>query len=283
MQMFDQGFCAISEVGGANQLLPFMMNRFGSTIDVAVDYSSTIDVSVMGLHSINTKQAIENIELKVYKDIYLAPSHQSLRTQTIPFLAAAANTNTRTIALIDSWVNYRTRFEKILPNQILVTDEFALNHAKSTFKDSVELNLIKNYYLENLRYDVSDFPENVTLLFTTRKNNYTEDTLEIHGSGCICGSFKQIKKLWPDTRIVLRPHPQEPINDCLRVVNYSKCDYGTTISTNENLSQILSKSIRVIGPPSYLLYIAQQLGREVFQVGNVNRNWYGPVFKVMPA
>ena len=61
----------------------------------------------------------------------------------------AKNKNKKLIAYLDHWVNYRERFiykKKIIqPNEIWVSDHFALNAAKKIFK-KIPIKLKKNYY-----------------------------------------------------------------------------------------------------------------------------------------
>ena len=65
--------------------------------------------------------------------------------------------------MIDHWVNYRERFLDVnkltLPDEIWVTDDFALKKAKDLFS-SVKIRLINNFYMEDLLSEISQYENN---------------------------------------------------------------------------------------------------------------------------
>ena len=136
----------------------------------------------------------------------------------------------RSVAFLDHWVNYRERFvrggETHLPDEIWVGDVQAETMARRLFPE-LNIRLIANPYFDDLRHDlagVSRSPESVTqnlrILYVCEP--LREHALREHGNERHWGYTEEealhyfLSNLhvlgYPVDRIVIRPHPSEPLN-----------------------------------------------------------------------
>lgn len=135
-----------------------------------------------------------------------------------------------TITLLDHWCDYRERFilnnETILPNELWLTDEYALKIAAELF-ENVKTTLVNNYFYDEIKQMLavprsSTLNQDLRLLYicepiaeyaekqfgSSMHFNYTEfEALHYFIEEINCASYKN--KI--DT-IKIRPHPSEDPN-----------------------------------------------------------------------
>jgi hypothetical protein len=182
-------------------------------------------------------------------------------------LKIANELNIESIAIIDHWVNYKTRFTRnnieILPNQIWVMDSEAYSIAKKTFKN-VKISKKKNTYL-------SEILKKILPINKVKKNKllYILEPARSNWGKNIPGEFQAFNYMldnWDklnipnETEIILRPHPSDSIEkyDSLLQINRKiKID-------NNTLEQSISDSKWICGCESFALIIGIKSNRKVF-------------------
>ena len=178
--------------------------------------------------------------------------------------------NVKSVSIIDHWVNYAERFvrngKQVLPDEIWVTDEYALTLALSTFPDKPVLQ-IPNYYLEKQLRDIavlnkSSVPELLYILEPIQ-SNWGHDSL---------GEFQALEyfiNMMPklgipeETLISLRPHPSDlegKYNNWIK----SHSDMNIKLDDSISITESLGRASWVAGCESFALAIALLAGRTVY-------------------
>jgi hypothetical protein len=171
----------------------------------------------------------------------------------------------RSVAVIDHWVNYRERFvrngEEVLPDQIWVTDEYALALARVEFPDLAVV-LKANLYLEEQLAKAPPLAEqDRDVLFVA------EPVLADWGTSAP-GEFQALDYFLSrredigvplDARIRVRPHPSDPPGKYDAVANSRA---NVTIDRSEDLATALGGARWVVGCESYALVVALHAGRQ---------------------
>jgi len=169
---------------------------------------------------------------------------------------------TRSVAIIDHWVNYPERFirhgETVWPDEIWVTDDYAFNIAKNKLPDQ---NVIKvpNYYLETQLREIAEVEERATpeLLYIL------EPTRDDWGRG-VAGEFQALDyfvsrmpqlELPSSTIIRLRPHPSE-VPDKYKQWVADHSELNLEIDTSVSIGEAIGRSKWVIGCESFALVLA---------------------------
>lgn len=209
------------------------------------------------------EQAIEGSELLISGTGWASDIEHESR-------CIAKSKTLKSIAVIDHWVNYAERFvrygEQVLPDEIWVTDEYALEIASELFIGKTILQ-IPNYYLERQLKEI-EFKgriENPELLYIL------EPILYDWGMGKP-GEFQALDyfvlmlpmlDLPANVLIRLRPHPSEQEG---KYENWIKAhsELNVKIDDSINISHSISRAEWVVGCHSYALIIALMAGRKVF-------------------
>lgn len=159
----------------------------------------------------------------------------------------------RSIALLDHWVNYGERFfrngKQILPDEIWVTDKYALELAQITFPE-VPVFQTPNYYLDSQLRNIAriDGVKNPELLYVLEpiRTNWGRDKLgEFQALEYFISMFPGLG-LPDETVIYLRPHPSDV-----------EGKYNEWIGAHANLNIKLDYSIS----------IAESIGRATWVAG----------------
>ena len=181
----------------------------------------------------------------------------------------AKNMKIYSIACLDHWVNYEERFsrnnERILPDEIWVFDEHALDLANKIFLDT-PIVLQKNFYLEHMislakAEEVPYIPELLYLSEPVR-NDWGQD---VQGEFQALDYFLQnIEKIGlpHEYNFIFRFHPSENINKYKKFLDERSIKY--TFDINTNISTSLGRALWVVGCQTYALVIACALQRNVF-------------------
>ena len=181
----------------------------------------------------------------------------------------AKNMNIYSIACLDHWVNYEERFsrnnERILPDEIWVFDEHALDLATKIFLDT-PIVLQKNFYLEHMislakAEEVPYIPELLYLSEPVR-NDWGQD---VQGEFQALDYFLlNIKKLGlaKEYNLIFRSHPSENINKYKQFLEERNIEY--TFDLNSEISTSLGRAKWVVGCQTYALVVACALDKNVF-------------------
>lgn len=174
----------------------------------------------------------------------------------------------KSISIIDHWVNYKERFyrnnQKILPDEIWVTDKIALNLAKKIF--SIKVTLKKNYYLMDFIKSFNDLAKKkdktnkIILYLTTNTNNKKRDLAKLN-------YFFKKTKFYIDKKIqvVVKIHPSENISKYNSLIKKFKF---VKFVKNYDLIKLLIKCKYVIGYNSMAMYLASKVKKRIFHANN---------------
>jgi hypothetical protein len=183
--------------------------------------------------------------------------------------AAARRLGLKTVAVVDHWVNYRARFERdgirVLPDEIWVTDTYALAMARRELPDAL-LRLEPNPYLEEQVRRIRPRPGGETgdvlyVLEPFRESWGSDRPAELQALDYFMAARERLG-IAPGTPIRLRLHPTE------RAAKYAawiaeQDDPAIRLDTAGDMADAINGADWVIGCQSYALVIALRAGRRV--------------------
>jgi len=173
------------------------------------------------------------------------------------------------IAVLDHWINYAARFERrgkiILPDELWVVDEYAMEIARDIFPD-VCIKLQKDYYAEQQISQIKPF-ENVVnneLLYLLEPFSSNWGLGELGEFQALRYFLMNLKKInLPDVaRISLRLHPSDLPDKYIDFLSNAH-PWPVTFDTG-TLSEAISRSKWVAGCQTYALTLALRAGRIVY-------------------
>jgi hypothetical protein len=182
----------------------------------------------------------------------------------------ACQAGLKTVAMVDHWVNYKSRFIRkglrILPDEIWVVDDCAFQIASASF-DKCAIRLKPDLYSQSLvesLQPISEISHNVLL--------YLLEPMRTDWGRGLPGEFQsldfmldhlELLKLPEDTIIRLRPHPSDPPN---KYDQYLTHVYSRPIDLDQSVSLrvAMSSSRWVAGCESFALTLALKANRTVF-------------------
>ena len=186
----------------------------------------------------------------------------------------------KTVAILDHWINYKERFSfngiHALPDEIWVTDEYALRIAKECF-DNILIRSIENSYLINIKKQVrsihsgKDIP--CTALYVCEP--IREHAFKRHGDAFYWGYTEEdaleyflanIEVIPQDIKkILIRPHPSELPDKYNWIINRSSQDIE--FSQARTLAEDIATASVVVGCESMAMVAA--LYSEKFVISSI--------------
>jgi hypothetical protein len=174
----------------------------------------------------------------------------------------------RSIAVIDHWVNYRERFvrreELVLPDEIYVTDDYAVHLAEDCFP-GIAVRRKPNLYLEAILRQISRrIPERADVLYVL------EPVRDDWGRG-VQGEFQALDYFASnmgalgiprDTRIRLRPHPSDTPGKYDAWLERNRGS-NAVLDESPTLASAIEAAAWIVGCQSYAMVIALAAGRKV--------------------
>jgi hypothetical protein len=172
----------------------------------------------------------------------------------------------RVAAVIDHWVNYAQRFERlgetVWPNELWVADDWAAEIARKVLPP-LPVRQFENLYLKAQLARVAPPPGDGTLLYVLEpvRNDWGRGT---------AGEFQALEYLLerrdvlgpgPVRRILLRPHPSDPPGKYAR---YLDTPSDILIDRSADMAGALSRADMVAGVESFALTLGLAAGRAVF-------------------
>jgi len=174
----------------------------------------------------------------------------------------------------DSWVNYSGRLNTE-PTEILVSDPWAMQLAQDTYPNHKIVHF-DDFHLQFLARAFSPNIAKSVLFVDSPTNAYNNIPKQIHNLNCVCLQMLKISERF-QKEVIFRNHPGYEANEC---VNILKKNQTVEISINpESLLKDLESAAYVVGPVSYVHYIAENLGIPAFTTFTPNDNWHGPRFR----
>lgn len=181
----------------------------------------------------------------------------------------AAKLHIPSIAVIDHWVNYNQRFEcdgvVVLPNQIWVSDGYAVELATKLFKDITIVEL-PNTYLKNLVKSIPPITEdckNLLYVLEPIRNDWGRGELgEFQALDFFVNNLEMVVGQEP-VHITLRPHPLDPpykYNDWLKA--HSSLDIA--LDSHNGLNEAIAQARWVVGAETFAMVVASAAGRKTY-------------------
>ncbi len=172
----------------------------------------------------------------------------------------------RVAAVLDHWVNYAPRFERageiVWPDEFWVADAWAAEVVRQELPP-LPIRRLKNCYLQAQVDQVAPPPGDGTLLYMLEpvRNDWGRST---------AGEFQALDYLLenrdalapgPVRRILLRPHPSDPIG---KYLSYLDAHPDISLDRSVDMAAALSKADMVAGVESFALTLALAAGRTVY-------------------
>ena len=181
----------------------------------------------------------------------------------------AATLHIPSIAVIDHWVNYTQRFERdgvvALPNQIWVSDGYAVELATKLFKD-IPIVELPNTYLKNLVKSIPPVTEdckNLLYVLEPIRNDWGRGELgEFQALDFFVNNLEMVVGQEP-VHITLRPHPSDPpdkYNDWLKA--HSSLDIA--LDSRNGLNEAIAQARWVVGAETFAMVVASAAGRKTY-------------------
>ncbi len=175
----------------------------------------------------------------------------------------------KTIAVIDHWVNYKERFirkgEIILPDEIYVTDEYALLEAKRCFPD-LRIQIKHNLYQEELVRKISPLSSlDDEVLYVLEPILGAEWCKEPAGEFQALDYFiANISRLGirRNAKIRIRPHPSDASGKYDEWLA-SHRELNVVLDDSPTLALAIGKAKWVVGCETYAMVVALFAGRKV--------------------
>jgi hypothetical protein len=176
----------------------------------------------------------------------------------------------KSIAVIDHWANYLERFirneEQILPDEIWVTDKYALDIALETFPNT-HIFQITNFYLEKQLKDIAlrgtpSKPELLYILEPVRSNWGRDIPGEFQALEYFFNKFPTLG-IPKEAVICLRPHPSEHQGKYISWMK-SNLNLEFKLDNSINITESLARASWVAGCESFALVLALMAGRKVY-------------------
>jgi hypothetical protein len=174
------------------------------------------------------------------------------------------------IGVIDHWVNYKARFirngNEILPDQIWVSDKYAVEIAKTEFP-STQITQIPNRYMEDMLLAIKPLSrgekDTLHILYVLEPIRQVWGTSELPGEFQALDYFMQhLSTLFLNEKVEirLRPHPSdEPNKYCDWVL--SQTSTKVYIDETSSLYEAISWSHVVAGCESFAMVVGLFAGR----------------------
>jgi len=179
----------------------------------------------------------------------------------------------RTIAVIDHWTSYRARFVRneieILPDEIWVTDEYAIKVSEREF-ENVNIVQMPNLYLENIVQEIRKHEhlnkDGTNLLYLL------EPIRETWGSEITNGEFEALDYFVQNLVLLgmnenlcirLRLHPSESTDKYNQWINKHKV-LNISLDVNTSLAKSIAWSEVVVGCQTYAMVVALAADKNVF-------------------
>lgn len=267
------GIC--SEVGGANQIIPYLLKNFASFELLAIGRAKK-SAQNFGVGFVTDLDEI--VSKSIPEKLLIAPAPNTQIDEIYDFSIRCVGEGKSVELVMDNWVNFEKRFQLQAFTSVTTFDEYAYNYAESLLKGKVPVLLKTNQYLQMLSKRFVSYPrEKLSVLFLdTLSNTYTDYKEGDHGQYCKCVVFSHFLRSEFVESLIYRSHPAALHDLCFeKFVNHPKFRQSLT---GAELIEDLNQANLVVGNPGYALYVSQSLGIPTYLSSPTNRLWHGPSF-----
>ncbi len=184
----------------------------------------------------------------------------------------ARDRSIKSIAVIDHWVNYRARFlrcnNEILPDEIWVVDDYALNIAKQMFP-GVSVTQHRNDFLNLQLCEVEKYtfkkPGGSRILFVMEPIRQEWGQKDVPGEIQALRYFidnMSVLQFNANPEIIIKPHPSDVSGKYQSwITDYN--DLNIVVDEKSSLSHLLAGADIVVGCQTYAMVIALAADKRV--------------------
>ncbi len=176
----------------------------------------------------------------------------------------AAHMKLKSVAVIDHWVNYANRFQRDcshqLPDEIWVTDRYAVDIATSTFP-RVPVFLQPNTYLQDQIASILPPPKKNIFLYLLEPVATDWGMNRAGEFVALDYAIDRLSKHADRPTLKLRPHPSESPD---KYIHYIETYDFIEMDVSDTVGEAISKADAVVGVESFALTIALGANRPVF-------------------
>lgn len=173
------------------------------------------------------------------------------------------------VAVIDHWVNYKERFERVgevvLPNTICVADAYASSLARYHFKE-IDVIELKNTYLSEMVRSIKPIKHDSRNLLYVLEPIRIDWGFEKPGEFQALDYFAENINLITDdeeVNIILRPHPSDPPGKYANWLN-ANTHLKVQLDSSESIYQSISNAKWVVGAETFAMVIGIATQRNVW-------------------
>ena len=192
------------------------------------------------------ENAIKNAFIVV---VGTSASYESLDKR---FVRAAKKIGIKSVAVLDSWVNYEVRFKDAVPDYIFVMDDIAKIDLMEAGFDPEKISVTGNPYFDKFK-KIEDEGNSIVFFcqpFTELENNIGLNEIEI-----LNDFVDAFKNLGIEKKIKVKMHP--------RTKNLNKFENLDIEITTSDTTDLIREAKLVIGMNSMALFEATMSGRKV--------------------
>lgn len=275
-------FAITHELGAANLLYPYLKEEFPQTLCIATGPSDYLPTKY-GLKEIEISHVFSEINIEE-NTIFLGSTPSNFESVVIPTLRNLEGLPSQKVLVLDNWVNYESRIIGLIPDSVIVFDEYAHRYASQVFHNSPHgVVQVKNYFLEDCkrRFQEEFQPKNRILFVEVPFNSFTNYRFSEGNSFCICNHLVRLCEQFHNKKIIYRRHPSGVHINCFErfKIDFPKLGHQIVLSENSEILDDFINADFVVGLPSYALFLGQSLGLQVFSAEDTNENWHGPLFE----
>ncbi len=186
--------------------------------------------------------------------------------------ALASTQPIKTVAVLDHWTNYRTRFNRqdieVLPDEVWVVDDYAYDIAQKILPD-IKIVLQRNDYIALQKQEIEAFGQTVSS--TTRVLFLMEPIRQPWNNNPCPGELQALDffvnriddlQLGNNIKIIIKPHPSDPAGKYEKPVQ-SHAGHNIEIDYHTSLAELLAWSDVVTGCQTYAMAVALAAGKKV--------------------
>lgn len=271
------------DAGGAEVVSAYLKSRIKNIQPVCLVAGPAEKVyAKRGLNSFFVSLEKRNQIFEMYPDIDLVLTSTSWPSKLeLEMIELAKKANIKTATYLDSWVNYRERFdypnkgwENNLPEEIWVGDLAAKKLAHSLFPKEVKIKFVKNCFFEEFKKSYRDAKKTVknisAILFASQplaimpegeKDRGTIDEFTV-----LKDLLNELKEINFKNRVIIRLHPREEKGKYNALIDVFKQSLDVVESLESDILKDLSKAKLVVGMNSMFLFLATLIGKKVISI-----------------
>lgn len=253
------------DAGAANHIVAWIkcgdINATEILLNLSGPASTIYEKTIGSYNNLPLDYVVENSELLISGTGWSSDVEHNSRFK-------ASRNGIYSVAVIDHWTNYRERFirgdTEVLPDEIWVTDKYALSYARSVFP-RVTMRLKVNRFLmlqidEIKNMEKASNTNNVLFLMEPIRSNWNDSSVpgEIQALDFFLDNFINLG-IENNFQLKIRPHPSDFDGKYDEFINDNFCE----VDAGSSLAEALAWADVVVGCQTYAMVVALHAGKKV--------------------